>query len=212
MKNILKPFLVSFYSVWISTMFLLFVIVFTSCSSTKKVEKTKSDIALNSELESKKKVDETTNVKTVASGETASSKNTESTENKSKVTETKTTKFDTNQPVVPGTGKPPVAEETVKTETEVSNKDTKVLEALTTKYNLQVQENKRLKQSNDSLLSVKAKESSKSETKETTTFPLWKYISIVLGVILLVLLFDKFGLLPKLFVWILKIFRVKKES
>ena len=169
MKNILKKSLISFFSLWGSVMILLFVIVLSGCSSTKKVEKTKSDIALNSELESKKETDETTNVKTESSGETSSSKNTESTENKSKVTETKTTKFDTNQPVVPGTGKPPVAEETVKTETEVSNKDTKVLEALTTKYNLQVQENKRLKQSNDSLLSVKSKESSKSENKEITT-------------------------------------------
>jgi len=209
MKNILRKSLISFFSLWGSIMILLFVIVFTSCSSTKKVEKTKSDIALNVDLESKKKLDETTNVKTAASGETASSKNTESTENKSKVTETKTTKFDTNQPVVPGTGKPPVAEETVKTETEVSNKDTKVLEALTTKYNLQVQENKRLKQSNDSLLSVKSKESSKSENKETTTFPMWKLASVVLGVILLIFVLDKFGIWPKLFVFVLKIFKVK---
>ena len=209
MKNILKKSLISFFSLWASAMIMLLVIAFSGCSSTKKVEKNKSDIALNSELESKKKLDETTNVKTTASGETASLKNTESTENKSKVTETKTTKFDTNQPVVPGTGKPPVAEETVKTETEVSNKDTKVLEALTTKYNLQVQENKRLKQSNDSLLSVKSKESSKSETKETTSFPMWKYISISLGVILLIFVFDKFGFWPKLFVWVMKIFRVK---
>lgn len=209
MKNILRKSLISFFSVWLTAMLVLVVIAFSSCSSTKKVEKTKSDITLNSELESKKKVDETTNVKTEASGETASSKNTESTENKSKEKETKTTKYDTSQPIIPGTGKPPVAEESTTTERETSNKDTKVLEALTTKYNLQVQENKRLKQSNDSLLSVKSKESSKSETKETTSFPMWKYISISLGVILLIFVFDKFGFWPKLFVWVLKIFRVK---
>jgi outer membrane murein-binding lipoprotein Lpp len=208
MKKLLKPFLISFFSMWISAMLLLFVIVLSGCSTTKKVEKMKSDIVLNSDLESKKKTDEMRNIKTNSTGETASSKNTESTENKSKETETKTTKYDTSQPVIPGTGKPPVAEESTTTERETSNRDTKVLEALTTKYNLQVKENKRLKQSNDSLLSVKSKESSKSENKESTSFPLWKYLSIVLGITLLIFVFDKFSLCPKLFVWVLKIFRV----
>ena len=209
MKNILRKSLISFFSVWLTAMLVLVVIAFSSCSSTKKVEKTKSDITLNSELESKKKVDETTNVKTEASGETASSKNTESTENKSKEKETKTTKYDTSQPIIPGTGKPPVAEESTTTERETSNKDTKVLEALTTKYNLQVQENKRLKQSNDSLLSVKSKESSKSENKEITTYPLVKcflFGMIAMGLIQVAI---KFDIVRKLFVWVLKIFRVK---
>lgn len=209
MKNILKKSLISFFSLWGSVMILLFVIVLSGCSSTKKVEKTKSDIALNSELESKKKVDETTNVKTVASGETASSKNTQTSENQSKEKETKTTKYDPSKPIVPGTGKPPVIEETTTKEKTLSQKDNKILEETRTKNSLLVEENKRLKQSNDSLLSVKAKESSKSETKETTSFPLWKYLSIALGIILLIFVFDKFGLFPKLFVWVLKIFRVK---
>lgn len=209
MKNILKKSLISFFSVWGSAMILLFVIVLSGCSSTKKVEKTKSDIALNSELESKKKVDETTNVKTVASGETASSKNTQTSENQSKEKETKTTKYDPSKPIVPGTGKPPVIEETTTKEKTLSQKDNKILEETRTKNSLLVEANKRLKQSNDSLLSVKAKESSKSETKETTSFPMWKYISISLGVILLIFVFDKFGFWPKLFVWVMKIFRVK---
>jgi len=212
MKNILRKSLISFFSLWASVMIMLFCIVFTSCSSTKKVEQTKTDIALNSNLESKKKTDETTNVKTETSGETASSKNTQTLENQSKEKETKITKYDTSQPIVPGTGKPPVIEETTTKEKTLSQKDNKILEETRTKNNLLIEENKRLKQSNDSLLSVKAKESSKSETKQTTSFPIWKYISISLGVILLVLLFDKFGLLPKLFVWVLKVFQVKKES
>ena len=209
MKNILRKSLISFFSVWLTAMLVLVVIAFSGCSSTKKVEKTKSDIALNSELESKKKVDETTNVKTVASGETASSKNTQTSENQSKEKETKTTKYDPSKPIVPGTGKPPVIEETTTKEKTLSQKDNKILEETRTKNSLLVEENKRLKQSNDSLLSVKAKESSKSETKETTSFPLWKYLSIALGIILLIFVFDKFGLFPKLFVWVLKIFRVK---
>jgi len=190
------------YAIYIA---LLLALSLTGCASTKKLEKTKSDIALNADLESKKKLDETTNVKTAASGETAVTKNTESTENKSKVTETKTTKFDTNQPVVPGTGKPPVVEETVKTETEVSNKDTKVLEALTTKYNLQVQENKRLKQSNDSLLSIKSKESSKSETKETSYVTLWKWFFAGLITMGLIQVTIKFDIFRKLFEFVKKI-------
>lgn len=209
MKNILRKSLISFFSVWLTAMLVLVVIAFSSCSSTKKVEKTKSDITLNSELESKKKVDETTNVKTEDSGETASSKNTQTSENQSKEKETKTTKYDPSKPIVPGTGKPPVIEETTTKEKTLSQKDNKILEETRTKNSLLVEENKRLKQSNDSLLSVKAKESSKSETKETTSFTLWKYVSIVLGVILLVLLLDKFGIIPKLFVWGLKIFKVK---
>ena len=208
MKNILKKSLISFFSLWGSVMILLFVIVCTSCSSAKKVEKTKSDIALNSELESKKKVDETTNVKTVASGETASSKNTQTSENQSKEKETKTTKYDTSQPIVPGTGKPPVAEQTTTKEKTLSQKDNKILEETRTKNNLLIEENKRLKQTNDSLLSIKAKESSKSETEKTTSFPFWKYLSIVLGIILLIFVFDKFGFWPKLFVWVMKIFRI----
>jgi len=212
MKNILRKSLISFFSVWITGMALLFVIVFTSCSSTKKVEKTKSDIALNSELESKKKTDETNNIKTAASGETETSKNTQSSENQSKEKETKTIKYDPSKPIVPGTGKPPVIEVTTTKEKTLSQKDNKILEETKTKNNLLIKENKRLKQTNDSLLSVKAKESSKSETEQTTSFPMWKYVSMVLGIILLIFVFDKFGFWPKLFVWVLKIFRVKKES
>lgn len=197
-------------------MVLLFVIVFTSCSTTKKVEKTKTDLTLNSELESKKKTDETNNIKTVTSGETASSKNTESSENKSKEKETKTTKYDTSQPIVPGTGKPPVIEETTTKEKTLSQKDNKILEETRTKNNLLIEENKRLKQTNDSLLSVKSKESSKSETKETTGIPWWKQLILIL---IIVKLWDFAGYIGKqigleslirsLFD---KIFHVKKNS
>ena len=137
MKNILRKSLISFFSVWLTAMLVLVVIAFSSCSSTKKVEKTKSDIALNSELESKKKVDETTNVKTVASGETASSKNTQTSENQSKEKETKTTKYDPSKPIVPGTGKPPVIEETTTKEKTLSQKDNEILEeTLLSFYNI----------------------------------------------------------------------------
>ena len=139
MKNILKKSLISFFSVWITGMVLLFVIVLSGCSTTKKVEKVKSDIALNSDLESKKKTDETTNVKTAASGETDTSKNTQSSENQSKETETNTTKYDTSQPIFPGTGKPPVIEETTTKEKTLSQKDNKILEETRTKNNLLIE-------------------------------------------------------------------------
>jgi len=191
MKNILKKSLISFFSVWITAMLVLTVIVFSSCSSTKKVEKMKSDIALNVDLESKKKLDETTNVKTAASGETDTSKNTQSSENQSKETETNTTKYDTSQPIVPGTGKPPVIEETTTKEKSLSKKDNKILEETRTKNNLLIEENKRLKQTNDSLLSIKAKESSKSETKQTTGIAWWKWflsgsvVTLIIGSLVL---------------------------
>lgn len=208
MKNILRKSLISFFSVWITGMVLLFVIVLSSCSTTKKVEKTKSDIALKSELDSKNKVDETSNVKTAASGETASSKNTESTENKSKEKETKTTKYDTSQPIIPGTGKPPVAEESTTTERETSNKDTKVLEALTTKYNLQVQENKRLKQINNSWSKYAARNVSNTVKTETpSNWWIWLLVGICIPVAIGLLV--KFGAFSKLFVFVLKIFKVK---
>lgn len=209
MKNILRKSLISFFSVWLTAMLVLVVIAFSGCSSTKKVEKTKSDIALNSELESKKKVDETTNVKTVASGETASSKNTQTSENQSKEKETKTTKYDPSKPIVPGTGKPPVIEETTTKEKTLSQKDNKILEETRTKNNLLIEENKRLKKINDSLLSVKSKESSKSETKETKSVTWWKWFLAGMGVPVAIGAFMKFGAFSKLFVFVLKIFRVK---
>lgn len=210
MKNILRKSLVSFYSVWITAMLLLFVIVLSGCSTTKKVEKTKSDIVLNSNLESKKKTDETSNTKTVASGETGTSKKTESSENQSKETETKKTKYDSSKPIVPGTGKPPVIEETTTKEKVLSQKDNKVLEETKTKNNLLKEENKRLKQSNDSLLSVKAKESSKSETKETKSVTWWRWFLAGMCVPVVIGLLVKFGAFSKLFVLFMKIFQVKK--
>lgn len=216
MKNTLRKSLISFFSLWGSVIIILFVIVLSGCSTTKKVEKTKSDIAINSDLESKKKTDETTNVKTAASGETASSKNTQTSENQSKETETKTTKYDPSKPIVPGTGKPPVIEETTTKEKTLSQKDNKILEETRTKNNLLIEENKRLKQSNDSLLSVKAKESSKSENKETTSFPWWKQFFVLLVLFSLYELFffivKKIGLYSIIQTFFRKLFIVKKES
>ena len=209
MKNTLKKFLISFYSVWISAMIFLLVAVFSGCSSIKKVEKTKSDIALNAELESRKKVDKTTNIKIVASGEIDTSKNTQNTENQSKESETKTTKYDPSKPIVPGTGKPPVVEETTTKEKTLSQKDNKTLEETRTKNNLLIQENKRLKQTNDSLLNVKAKESSKSENKETTSVTWWKWFLAGACVPVAIWLLIRFGAFSKLFVFVLKIFRIK---
>ena len=176
------------YAIYIA---LLLALSLTGCASTKKLEKMKSDIALNADVESKKKTDETTNIKTAASGETAVTKNTESTENQSKETETKKTVYDTSKPIVPGTGKPPVAEESTTTERETSNKDNKIIEETLSKNNLLVEENKRLKQTNDSLLSIKAKENTKAETKVTPVNNWWKWtiFGIIIGIILTVLVF-----------------------
>ncbi len=53
MKNILKKSLISFFSLWGSVMILLFVIVFSSCSTTKKVEKAKVNESVATTVDSK---------------------------------------------------------------------------------------------------------------------------------------------------------------
>jgi len=202
----MKTYLKTFYSLYVEFIIVLVILVFTGCAGSKKVEKSKLDTSIASNTDVNKKTDETSSVKTEASGETATSKSTQSTENKSKESETKNTKYDTSKPIVPGTGKPPVAEETVNTTTEISNKDMKIIEDLTSKFNLQVEENKHLKQAYDSLLNTKLSQKANTESKETPVSNWWKWMLSGVVITIVLQLAWKFTPLGKLSFFFNKIF------
>ena len=117
-------------------LFILFIFI-CSCSGTKKLEKSTLSSNLKVDTEVSKKLDEKQTDSVNDQSVKTLDKKTDLSENKQKVTETKTTKFDGSKPIVPGTGKPPVIEETTTTETESNQKDIKIQETLTDKLNLQ---------------------------------------------------------------------------
>jgi len=161
------------------------VILFCSCSGTKKLEKSNFKSTVDSVTTVAKSSDEKqTGTMSDQSVKTSDNK-IESSENKQKVTETKTTKFDGSKPIIPGTGKPPIIEETVKTETESNQKNIKIQEGLTEKLNLQKSYTRELQTKLDSLMKVNSSLISKTESKEIPVMSWWKLIiiGIVIGLI-----------------------------
>ena len=170
---------------------LLFLLIFIcSCSGTKKLEKTNLSSNLKTDTEVSKKLDEKQTGSVNDQSVKTLDKKTDLSENKQKVTETKTTKFDGSKPIVPGTGKPPVIEETVKTETESNQKDIKIQESLTDKLNLQISYTRELQVKIDSLMKVNASLISKTELKETVVSNWWKWFigGIGIGIVSLFLI------------------------
>lgn len=159
------------YSIYIA---LLLALSLTGCSSSKKLEKSKIDFSVASNTNVTKKTDEAQSGNITDKSEKSQDKKSESTENKSKIKETKVTDYDPSKPIVPGTGKPPVARETVTTEREDTKKSDKTTELLNQKLNLQIDYIKELKQSIDSQNSVISKLKSKEE-KKVTVNNWWKW-------------------------------------
>lgn len=209
MKNILKKTLISFFSLWATLMILLFVIVLSGCSSTKKVEKAKVNESIASNLEAKTDQSKNESLKVTDKTEKVTDKSLSKIENETTELETRIMEYDTDKPIVPGTNKPPLKKEKIITNKKLSKINTQSLDNSTEKSSSDAVYTSQLESSIKLLISQNSKLIAETKNKETTSFPLWKYVSIVLGVILLVLLFDKFGVIPKLFVFVLKIFKVK---
>jgi len=145
----------------------ILLIFLCSCSSTKKLEKSNFKSTVDSVTTVAKSSDEKQTGTVSDQSVKTSDKKTDSSENKQKVTETKTTKFDGSKPIVPGTGKPPVIEEITKTETESNQKDIKIQETLTDKLNLQKSYTRELQTKLDSVMKVNASLNSKTSLSET---------------------------------------------
>jgi hypothetical protein len=210
MKNILRKSLVSFFSVWITAMVLLFVIAFSGCSSTKKVEKTKVNESVISAIESNNDQIKTESLKLTDKIEKVTDKSLTQIENETNELETRITEYDTDKPIVPGTNKSPIKKETITTNNKLSKKDTKSLDNSTEKTTSDAVYTSQLEASMKVLISQNAKLIADTNSKETTTFPMWEgaFISACLFALLYAL--TEFGVWPKLFVWVLKIFRVRK--
>lgn len=158
------------------------ILLMVSCASTTKIEKSKLDSSIASNTNVTKKTDETQAGSITDKSEKAQDKKTESSENTAKVKETKITDYDPSKPIVPGTGKPPVVKETVTTEKEETQKSDKTEESLRQKLNLQVDYNKKLKQTVDSQSNVITKLKAKTETKVTTVSNWWKWLLTGMGI------------------------------
>ena len=165
--------------------FICLLILFCSCSGTKKLEKTNLSSNLKTDTEVSKKLDEKQTGSVTDQSVKTSDKKTDLSEKKQKVTETKITDYDPSKPIVPGTNKPPVLKETVKTETEINKKDLQIQETLTDKLNLQKSYTRELQTKLDSIMKVNASLISKNESKEVPVMSWWKFIiiGIVIGLI-----------------------------
>ena len=209
MKNILKKSLISFFSLWGSVMILLFVIVLLGCSSTKKVEKTKVNESIASNLEAKTDQSKNESLKVTDKTEKVTDKSLTQIENETNELETRITEYDTDKPIVAGTNKPPVKAEKVITNKKLSKKDTKSLDNSKEKTTSDADYTARMEASMKLLQSQNAKLIAETNSKEMKSVTWWRWflagMCIPLGIGALV----KFGAFSKLFVFVLKIFRVK---
>ncbi len=211
MKNILKPFLVSFFSLWASVMILLFVIVLSGCSTTKKVEKTKVNESVVSNLESKTDQSKTESLKVTDKTEKVTDKSLVQIENETNEFETRINEYDTDKPIVPGTNKPPLKKEKIITNKKLSKKDTKYLDNSTEKSTSDADYTARMEASMKVLQSQNAKLIAETNSKETKSVTWWRWFLAGMGVPVAIGAFMKFGAFSKLFVFVLKIFRVRTK-
>jgi len=179
MKKLIKKLKIV-YAIYIA---LLVVLSLTGCAGTKKIEKSKLDSSITSDTQVNKKLDEMQTGKADLQAENTSNKVTESSENENEETVKATINYDTSKPVIESTGKPPVASETTETTKKVSQKNNKIKENLTGKLNLQVEYNKRLKQSVDSQNNVINKLKTENESSKKTSNNWWKWLlfGLILG-------------------------------
>ena len=209
MKNILKKSLISFFSVWGSVMILLFVIVFSGCSTTKKVEKAKVNESVASTVNSKTDQSTSETLKVTDKTEKVTDKSLNQIENETNELETRINEYDTDKPIVPGTNKPPLKKEKIITNKKLLKKDTKSLDNSTEKSTSDAAYTSQMEASMKVLISQNAKLIAETNSKETKSVTWWRWflagMCIPIGIGALV----KFGAFSKLFVFVLKIFRVK---
>lgn len=211
MKNILKKSLISFFSLWGSVMILLLVIVFTSCSSTKKVEKMKVTESIVSNLDSKTDQSKNESLKVTDKTEKVTHKSLVQIENETTELETRINEYDTDKPIVPGTNKPPVKKETITTNKKLAKKDTKSLDNSTEKTTSDVAYTSQLEASMKLLQSQNAQLIAETNKKEIVSFTAWKWFLAGMGVPMAIGLLVRFGAFSKVFVFVLKIFRVRTK-
>lgn len=211
MKNILKKSLISFFSLWGSVMILLLVIVFTSCSSTKKVEKMKVTESIVSNLDSKTDQSKNESLKVTDKTEKVTHKSLVQIENETTELETRINEYDTDKPIVPGTNKPPVKKETITTNKKLAKKDTKILDTSTEKSTSDADYTSNLESSIKVLQSQNAKLIAETNSKETKSVTWWRWFLAGMGVSIGIGALVKFGAFSKVFVWVLKIFRVRTK-
>ena len=209
MKNILKKSLISFFSVWGSVMILLFVIVLSGCSSTKKVEKTKVNESVATTVDSKTDQSKNESLKVTDKTEKVTDKSLIQIENETNEFETRINEYDTDKPIVPGTNKPPLKKENIITNKRLSKKDTEYLDNSTEKKTSDAVYTSQVEASMKVLISQNAKLIAETNSKETKSVTWWRWflagMCVPIGIGALV----KFGAFSKLFVFVLKIFRVK---
>ena len=210
MKNKLKAFIITFFTVYfIYIMYLCFFAFMCSCSTTKKVEKVKVNETVATTVDSIAKVSKTETLKVTDKTEKVTDKSLIQIEDKSNERETRINEYDTDKPIVPGTNKPPLKKETITTNKKLSKKDTKSLDKSTEKTTSDVNYTRQLEASIKLLQAQNTKLIADTMSKETTTPTSWKWPVIIICIIALLYALTQFGVWPRLFVWVMKIFRVK---
>ena len=191
MKNKLKKSLISFFSLWTIEMVLLFVIAFSGCSTTKKVEKTKINKSIAAAIDSKNDLSKAETLKVTDKTEKVTDKSLTQIENETNELETRITEYDTDKPIVPGTNKSPVKKETITTNNKLSKKDTKSLDNSTEKSTSDAVYTQQLEASMKVLQSQNAKLIAETNSKETKSVTWWKWffsgsvITLIIGSIVL---------------------------
>ena len=210
MKTLLKKSLISFFILWASLMILLFVIVFSGCSSTKKVEKMKVNESVISTSKSNNDQIKNESLKVTDKTEKVTHKSLIQIENETNAFETRINEYDTDKPIVPGTNKPPVKKETITTNKKLYKKDTKYLDNSKEKTTSDAAYTSQLEASMKLLQSQNARLIAETNSKETKSVTWWRWFLAGMCIPIVIGLLVRFGAFSKVFVWVLKIFRVKK--
>jgi len=179
--------------------FICILILFCSCSGTKKLEKSNLSSNLKTDNEVSKKLDEKQTGSVSDQSVKTADKKTDLSEKKNKTIETHTTDYDPSKPIVPGTNKPPVVKETIRIVKESNEKDIQIQEGLTEKLNLQIGYTMELQTKLDSVMRVNSTLNSKTSLSETTVSNWWKWLigGVGIGMIGLWLI----GKIPFVVIW-----------
>ena len=158
------------------------VILFCSCSGTKKLEKSNFKSTVDSVTTVAKSSDEKQTGSASDQSVKVLDKKTDSSEKKNKTIETHTTDYDPSKPIVPGTNKPPVIKETIRYIKESNEKDVQIQETLTDKLNLQISYTRELQTKLDSVMRVNSTLNSKTSLSEKTVSNWWRWMLFGIGI------------------------------
>ena len=155
---------------------LILLILITSCSAVKKVEKSKINQSVNSSVSSSTDTNQKEQLKVTAVTDKLTDVQMDQIERESDALEARITEYDTDKPIVAGTNKPPVKNEKVITKKKTTNKDTTIMDNSSEKNSYLADYNSELENGINLLITENNRLSSELTSTKASIVPWWKWM------------------------------------